>query len=93
MGMILLALEDQLAINQAGRSDGERRARKEMEAYTRLILSRRRVEDFDRQADLICQTVVENSRFKQAALILLQPAGHFRLAGAAGFDDAPFNAP
>jgi hypothetical protein len=49
MGMILLALEDQLAINQAAQ-ERERRARRELEAYTNLILSRRRVEDFDRQA-------------------------------------------
>src|SRR5208283_432663 len=73
MGMILLALEDQLAINQTGQ-ERERRARLELEAYTNLILSRRRVEDFDRQADEICQTVTTHSRFSQAAL-LLQYAG------------------
>ena len=67
-------------------------ARKELEAYSRVVLSRRRVEDFDRQANLICQTVVANSRFAQAALILVQPSGQFRLAGTAGFDDAPLNA-
>ena len=86
MGMILLALEDQLAINQAGQ-ERERRARRELEAYTNLILSRRRVADFDRQADEICQTVVEHSRFRQAAL-LLHTAGSYRVAGAAGLDAA-----
>jgi signal transduction histidine kinase len=59
-----------------------------MEAYTKLVLSRRRVEDFDRQGNEICRTVAENSRFGQAALILLQGSGHFRLAGATGFDQA-----
>jgi hypothetical protein len=69
LGLILLALEDQLAINQTGQ-ERERRTRSELEAYTNLILSRRRVEDFDRQANEICQTVIEHSRFAQAALLL-----------------------
>ena len=86
MGMILLALEDQLAINQAGQ-EREQRARRELEAYTNLILSRRRVVDFDRQAGEICQTVTEHSRFRQAAL-LLHTAGSYRVAGAAGLDPA-----
>ena len=87
LGFILLVLENEIAINQA-KGEQERRARMEMEAYSGLVLSRRRVEDFDRQANEICRTVVETSRFSQAALILLQPAGHYRLAGAAGFDQA-----
>jgi len=86
MGMILLALEDQLAINQAGQ-ERERRARRELEAYTNLILSRRRIEDFDRQAGEICQTVATHSRFSQTAL-LLQSAGRYRLAGSAGLESA-----
>jgi signal transduction histidine kinase len=91
IGMILLALEDQLAINQTGQIR-ERHAREEMEAYARLNLARRRVDDFDRQATIVCQSIVSNSRFKQAALVLLQSSGHYRLAGAAGFDDATINA-
>jgi signal transduction histidine kinase len=86
LGMILLSLEDQLNINK-GAEERERRARHELEAYTNLILSRRRVEDFDRQATEICQTVVENSRFAQSALIL-QTGGRYRVAGAAGLDPA-----
>jgi len=91
IGMILLALEDQLAINQTGQLR-ERHAREEMEAYARLNLARRRIEDFDRQAAVVCQSIVANSRFHQAALVLLQNTGHYRLAGAAGFDDATVNA-
>ena len=53
--MILLTLEDQLAANQAGQVR-ERHAREEIEAYARLNLARRRVDDFDRQATLICQS-------------------------------------
>ncbi len=86
LGLILLALEDQLALNQAGQ-ERERRARRELEAYTDLILSRRRVDDFDRQGPEICETVTTHSRFAQAAL-LLQSAGRYRVAGTAGLDPA-----
>jgi signal transduction histidine kinase len=87
LGLILLTLENELAANTAaGRR--ERRAREEMEAYLNLSLSRRRVEDFDRQADEICRAVAEHSRFAKAALLLLQPSGPYKLAGTAGFDNA-----
>jgi len=86
MGMILLVLEDELAINRIAR-ERERRARLELEAYTNLNLSRRRVDDFDRQGNEVCQTVVEHSRFSQAAL-LLENMGRYRLAGSAGLDTA-----
>ena len=69
VGMILLALEDELALNKAAQ-ERERRARRELEAYTNLILARRRVEDFDRQGSDICKIVVAHSRFAQAALLL-----------------------
>lgn len=91
IGLILLALEDELAVKQSVQ-DSERHAREEMESYSRLNLARRRVEDFDRQAPAICQAIVSNSRFKQSALVLLQNTGHYRLVGAAGFDDATINA-
>ena len=86
IGMIMLTLEDQLDINKLAQ-ERERRARREMEAYTAPILARRRVEDFDRLGDEICELVREHSRFRQAAL-LLENSGRFRLAGSAGFDDA-----
>jgi signal transduction histidine kinase len=90
VGMIMLALEDELAINQAAQQR-ERRTRRELEVYSNLILSRRRVADFDLQGTEICQTVVESSRFAQAAL-LLDNAGRYRLAGAAGLDGATVTA-
>jgi len=86
LGMIMIALEDELNLNEAAR-ERERRARQELEAYTSPILARRRVEDFDRQGGEICRIVVQNSRFAQAAL-LLESMGHFTLAGSAGIDDA-----
>jgi signal transduction histidine kinase len=87
LGLILLTLENELEANTAA-SRRERNARRETEAYSRLTLSRRRVEDFDRQAAEICRAVVENSRFGQAALVLLQASGAYRLTGSAGFDAA-----
>ncbi|HTX75052.1 MAG TPA: histidine kinase dimerization/phospho-acceptor domain-containing protein [Terracidiphilus sp.] len=87
LGLILLTMENELAVNTAA-SRRERRAREEMEAYSRLTLSRRRVEDFDRQASEICRMVVQHSRFNRAAFILLQPTGLYRLAGSAGLDSA-----
>ncbi len=86
LGMIVLALEDQLSINHAAQKR-ERRARLELEAYSNLVLSRRRIEDFDNQAEDICQTVVKHSRFAQAAL-LLRSARQYHVAGAAGFSPA-----
>ena len=87
LGLILVALETEIAVNQA-KGERERRARKEMEAYSRVVLGRRRVEDFDQQASEICRTIAENSRFSKAALILLQGSGTLRLAGSAGLDHA-----
>jgi signal transduction histidine kinase len=86
LGMILLALEGELAKNLSSQ-ERERRARRELEAYAKLVVSRRRVDDFDRQGSEICQIVVENSRFAQAALVL-HSVGRYRLAGSAGLDEA-----
>lgn len=86
LGMILLTLEDELAKNTAAQ-ERERRARRELEAYSRLMIARRRVDDFDHQGSEICEIVVEHSRFAQAAL-LLHGAGRYRLAGSAGLDEA-----
>jgi signal transduction histidine kinase len=86
VGMIVLALEDELNTNLAAR-ERERRARVQLEAYTNLMLTRRRIEDFDRQGPDICETIVKHSRFSQAAL-LLESGGRYRLAGSAGIDAA-----
>jgi signal transduction histidine kinase/ABC-type sugar transport system permease subunit len=86
LGMIVLSLEDELNANKAAR-ERERRARQQLEAYTNLMLTRRRVEDFDHQASDICEIIVKHSRFTQAALIL-QHEGRYRLAGSAGIGAA-----
>ncbi len=87
VGMIVLALEDELNNNKASQ-ERERRARRQLEAYANLILTRRRVEDFDRLGADICQTVLTHSRFAQVALILENGAGKYRLAGSAGIEPA-----
>jgi signal transduction histidine kinase len=84
LGMIVLALEEEIASNQAAR-ECEGRVRLQLEAYLNLLLTRRRVEDFDRQASDVCEIVVKHSRFTQAAL-LLERGGRYRLAGSAGLD-------
>ncbi len=86
VGMIVLALEDELRSNKAAQQR-ERSARRQLEAYANLMLTRRRVEDFDRQGADICETVVRNSCFTQAAL-LLERGGRYRLAGCAGLEIA-----
>lgn len=86
LDMIVLALEDELHNNLAAQ-ERERRARRELEGYSKLVLARRRVEDFDHQGSEICELVVEHSRFRQAAL-LLHNSGRFRLAGSAGLETA-----
>lgn len=86
VGMIVLALEDELISNKAAQ-ERERRVRRQLEAYANLMLTRRRVEDFDRQGADVCETVVSNSRFTQAAL-LLENGGRYRLAGCAGLEIA-----
>lgn len=86
IGMIMLALEDELSSNKAAQHR-ERSARRQLEAYANLMLTRRRVEDFDRQGADICDTVVSNSCFTQAALVL-ESGGRYRLAGCAGLEIA-----
>jgi two-component system NtrC family sensor kinase len=86
IGMIMLVLEDELKSNKIAQ-ERERSARRQLEAYANLMLTRRRVEDFDRQGADICETVVRNSCFAQAAL-LLENSGRFRLAGCAGLENS-----
>jgi len=85
-GMIVLALENELMSNKAAQ-ERERSARRQLEAYANLMLTRRRVDDFDRQASDVCEIVVRNSRFAQVAL-LLECRGRYQLAGCAGLEAA-----
>ncbi len=86
VGMIVLALENELMSNTAAQ-ERERSARRQLEAYANLMLTRRRVDDFDRQAADVCDIVVRNSRFAQVGL-LLECGGRYQLAGSAGLEMA-----
>jgi signal transduction histidine kinase len=86
VGMIVLALENELTSNKAAQ-ERERIARRQLEAYANLMLTRRRVDDFDRQASDICDSVLQNSRFTQVAL-LLESGGSYQLAGCSGLEIA-----
>lgn len=85
VGMVFLSLEDELRFNQVAR-EREQRARVELAAYTGLVLSRRRVEDFDHLGDYICKIVVGSSRFGSAALLSAR-GGHFKMTGSAGLEE------
>jgi len=88
MGMILLALEDELLVNKAA-EERERKTRVEVMAYSSLMLYQSRTAEFDQQGTEICQTVVTHSRFAQAALLLLDGSGRwYCVAGSAGLDAA-----
>ena len=83
IGLILLVLEDEIAKNQAAR-ERERRARLELEAYSRQLLTARSLEEFDRDSGKICATIASHSRFGKAVLVVRTPSGEFTVAGAAG---------
>ncbi len=85
VGLLLFALEDELAVNTVAQKR-ERRLRREFEAYAALALSWRRMADFDRDAPRICELVARNSRFPQVALLLQRPDGVYRLGGSAGLN-------
>lgn len=91
LGLILVALEDQLAMNQAA-AERERRARRELEAYAGLAFLSNRMEALDQEAGETCRLVTEYSRFSRAALLLQKPDGSYRLCGSAGMDGATASA-
>ena len=90
MGMILLALEDELDINKAAQ-ERERRARRELEAYTGLILP-------------AAAWRISTARAPTSARLWWRTAGlprrrccwrvrgRYRLAGSAGLDEATVTA-
>ena len=63
----------------------ERRARKELEAYTKLVLSRRRVEDFDRQGNGdLPRRWWRTAGSARPRCMLLQPVGRVPAGGSGG---------
>jgi two-component system, NtrC family, sensor kinase len=87
MGMVVLVLEEEIAVNQASQQR-DRRARLEMERYTALYLADMPFDEARGQFDVVCTTIAEVSRFRQAAILTHSADGTFRLAGRAGMSGA-----
>jgi signal transduction histidine kinase len=87
MGLILLALEDEVEKNQTAQRR-ERRVRLELEAYARQALTARSLEEFDRDSGQLCAMIVEHSCFSGAAIVVRSGTGAFTLVGYAGMDGA-----
>jgi signal transduction histidine kinase len=87
MGLILLALEDEVAKNEAA-GQRERRVRLELEAYARQAFTARNLDEFDRDSSDLCAMIVEHSRFSRVAMVVRMASGSFKLVGFAGMDGA-----
>ena len=87
IGLILLALEDEVDKNETARKR-ERRVRLELEAYSRQSLTARSLDEFDRDSAQLCAMIVDHSRFTGAALLVRSVSGAYTLVGYAGMDGA-----
>ena len=87
LGMVALALEDEIALNEAAQRR-DRRARVELEQYAKLDLSAIASPDFEICYDHICQEIVQVSRFRQAAIFIRSVERNYYLAGKAGMEGA-----
>jgi len=87
VGLILLALEDEVAKNEAA-GQRERRVRLELEAYARQAFTARNLDEFDRDSSDLCAMIVDHSRFTRVAMVVRMASGSFKLVGYAGMDGA-----
>ncbi len=87
VGMIVLVMEDEIALNRATQLR-DRRARLEMEKYTEVFLGAVPSEEESGQYDQLCETIAGASRFRQAAVLVRGTEGRFRVCGRAGIDGA-----
>jgi len=87
IGLVLLALEDEVEKNQTAQQR-ERRVRLELEAYARQALTARSLDEFDRNSGQLCSMIVEHSRFSSAAMVVRSSNGSYTLVGYAGMDGA-----
>ena len=85
LGMILLILEDEARQNEAAQSR-DRRARAEMEQYSKLDLSVEPHHDFGIQYSEVCNAVTAAGRFRQAVIFLLDVERNLRVAAVSGID-------
>jgi two-component system, NtrC family, sensor kinase len=83
MGMIVLVVEDEALQNEAVQMR-DRRAREEMEQYSRLDLSIATYRNFGVQYDSICEAVTRASRFRQALILVLELSHDLRMVASSG---------
>jgi two-component system, NtrC family, sensor kinase len=86
-GMILIALEDEIAQNKAAK-ERDHRARKEMERYSEIDLSLLSGVNGEAAYQRACEVIIEASRFRQAALFLRNVENRFYVVAHAGMDEA-----
>jgi two-component system, NtrC family, sensor kinase len=83
--MLLLVLEDELTLNESAQKR-DRRARAEMEQYSKLDISAVSYRDFGIHYDRVCEVITKASRFQRAAILLRGVEQNFHLAGRAGME-------
>lgn len=87
VGMIVLTLEDEIAVNRAAQLR-DQRARWEMERYSGLYVGAMPYTPEHQEYDDACRTIAEASRFARAAVFLRSDGGTFWLAGHFGLSTA-----
>lgn len=87
VGMVVLVMEDELAANRATHAR-DQKAQREMQRYAELYMEAMPYEPSAGEYDETCRTITEMSRFTQAAVLLRNAGGSFRLAGQSGFSAA-----
>jgi two-component system, NtrC family, sensor kinase len=87
VGMIVLALEDELTVNELAQKR-DRRVRAEMEEYEKLDVSASPDRDFGIDYDRACEVITSASRFGQAAILLRNAEQKFRIVGHSGMEGA-----
>lgn len=83
IGMVVLVLEDEIAVDRAGQLS-DRQARWAMERYSQLYLAAMPQEPGPEEYNEVCEAIAASSRFGAAAVFLRTEAGRFRLVGGAG---------
>jgi two-component system, NtrC family, sensor kinase len=87
VGMIVLVLEEELAINEASRQR-DRRARNELEQYAKLDVSVLPGRDQHATYQQMCSVISESSRFRQVLLMLRSVEDNYYVAASAGAEGA-----
>jgi two-component system, NtrC family, sensor kinase len=85
VGMIVLVLEDEARQNESAQNR-DRRARAEMEQYSKLDLSVEPHHDFGIQYSEVCETIAAAGRFQRVVILLLDVERKLRVAASSGIN-------